>query len=709
MAEQPASTTESSTAIENDAGNADFFSAFLRDYRPSVKPVTYDVLEERYQIDLSKPLTRLNTKTAEAYEARDNQEPNRKLYALVCHNSTIPRLSTIRVLQATTHPCIMNLIAAGLVPLSQNSETRYVIIHEQPSGQTLAQFLEKRPGMDEYYIISQILSPLAEAISHLQGLGLTHGRINPDNVYFTDKAMLGECVSEPCGYSQPFYFETLERMQAYPAAKGSSNNPDFYALGVLLAYTLFGAKHFANISKETLMHLIFREGTYHAIIRNQPHPEAFGDFLRGVLHDDPDDRWNWKQLRPWLNGRHFNVLVPPSPTANIRPFEYMDKQAYTRRELAEHLFRDWVNIPAALKDKQFMHWLGVSLKNKPLAEQIERIIDVLNQLTVKQELQFNEQLMRILILLDPQGPIRMSPLAFFPDGLGWLYLDYFKNQDEKEMNLLLHFMEQNMLLFWVNLRNTGKDKGEEPEIDRYDALHNIIARLDKMRLCLRNRGVGFGSERILYEMNPSLPCQSPLVQGKYITDAKGLMIELDRIASTLQNKKNAIDNHIFGFLACKLGLQNNIRLRELEHIPDLAENRDCIALRIFGMAQYRCGNVRLPGLSHWIGLQLLPVFDRLKSRSVRKEVRARLKESATTGQMHTMAKEIIDSALLGQDSLGYNHAINRYHFNTRQITSMRKGEQLQFRSNQLGLSLAKYASYLMFVVTLVTVMRGGGL
>lgn len=693
---------------EQDAAMAGYFANFLREYRPVDEPVTYDTVDNHYKVKLDEPLPQLNTKTANAYNVINLVEPeNQSLYALVCLPGSVPRYDVIERLMQSPHPHLICPVAYDVVHLSQGNDSRLVIIHEKPQGQTLTEFLSKAAAPSEEYIIRNFITPLANVIHHMEKLGVSHGCINPNNIYVKTKVVLGECVTEPCGYSQPFTYEPLERIQAHPAGKGSMSSTDYYSLGVVVLFTLYGAKHFDSASRETMIKLMLHEGMYYALTHGKSHPEAFDDFLRGTLHDQRNDRWGWKQLQPWISGKRFNVLPPPSPTANTRPFEYNGKEIYTRRELAESFFNDWINIPAALQSNQFLHWINVSLRNKPLAENISRTIGTMSQLTIKDDLLFNEHLMRIILMLDPDGPIRMYPLSFYPDGLTSLYMEYFKNEQQKELNLLVHFLEQNMVMSWVNMQ--AKEDTDDEEEDTSSPVYVVLSRLDKMRVCLRNTGPGFGSERILYELEPEMPCLSPLLQGKYVDKLDDLLIELDRLSPSLIGQKSTIDNHIFAFLASKLGIQHSIRLRELENIPDLANNRECIALRLIAMAQYRCGNISLPGLSHFMALQLIPVFGKIRSRTIRTEIHKKLRESAATGYVQVMAKEMLDSAYIEQDYRGYIRAYNNFHQNIGRIISLQKGEFLMKRSDHLGVLIAKFAAYSIFCITLFALMRGGSI
>ncbi len=703
-AKKPADTKTHTVGHKSDAQYAAFFSDFLRRYVPSNIERQKDILDGRFRIELTIPLPEYSTKTASAYSVTDSMDGEKRLFALVCTPNSMQRHGAIQALRTFSHPNLLQLVTSGVVQLSHPEAERFVIIYERPQGQRLSEMLANAGPLGEQFLTKNLIAPIASLIHAMSELEIPHGRINPDNIYFQDAPVLGDCVSEPCGFSQQYYFEPLERIQAHPAGKGDgSAAEDYYALAVLVIYALNGHKHFADLTPELLMNMIFKEGLYNALTRHKEHPEIYYDLLRGMLSHNPADRWSYKQIKPWLDGKRFNVLPPPPPAEAVRPFDFDGKEADTRRELAHLFFLNWVNIPLAMHNNQLLHWVAVSLRNKVLAENITRITKTLNELGAKSEIQFNEQLMRILLLLDPVGPLRMSPLSFHPDGIDTLCAEYYLSRQEKELNLLARFIDLNMISFWVDLQRKDKDYTITA------GLNSIMLKLDRLRVCMRNTGPGFGLERILYELNPEMPCLSPLFHDKIIDNLQPLLVRLDRLAADLAKTHEPLDRHIFAFLASKLGIQHDIRLHELESIPALAASRDIIALRLLAIAQFRCGTIQLPGLTHWMGSRILPALDYIRSNTLRHKMKEMLMETAESGYTQHMAKLIINSSYATSDHEGFGKAYRTYHSSTTKIASLRRGDNIDVHSMRLGYIIAKTFAYIGFLITLVSVLRDGSI
>jgi len=676
---------------------------FLRRYHPSATDAKHDVLQDRYRIELSTPLPEFDGKTTKAYAATDLAEPSRLLFALICQPGTVQRHRAIGILKTITHQCILPLASAGSVQLSRPEEERFVIFYERPQGKKLSELLaEHQHQITPHFVCDRIIAPIASAINQLAELDISHGSINPDNIYFSDMAVLGPCVSEPCGYSQPFYCEPLERMQAMPSAKGEgSTAQDYYALAAVVLYVLHGAKHFTEMNPELLARLILREGVYNAMTRQKEVPEIFYDFFRGMLCQNADDRWSHRYLKPWLEGKRYNVLSPPPPLEAIRPFEFENAQASTRRELAHLFCTDWDKIAESVRSGKLTQWVAVSLRNKDLAEKVARISRSVVDLGFKNEVQLTEQIMHIILLLDPNGPIRIKNLSLFMDGIDSLCAELYANKAHQELQMLAKFIEFNMGNYWMELQRKGSPNYTIPT-----AVNTILIKLERLRTTMRYSGLGFGLERMLYELNPEMPCLSPLLRQWHVLTLPQLLTRLDRLAPNLSKEDEPLDRHMAAFLASRLSIQHEIRLHDLASSPTLATNRAIIALHLLSMAQQKSGDMRLPGLTHWLVLRILPALDAVHSRSLKQKIKAMLMEQAKSGYMQLLSDIVVTSNYASADQTGFHQAWSLYLMNESRIAGYRKGNRIDQESARFGFIIGKALAYGALLLSLFTVFRG---
>ncbi len=675
---------------------------FLRKYEPAVPVATPDVLQDRYRIELNNPLADFDTKLCKAFAVTDTVENERQLYALVCPKNRPIRNKAITKLKSNAISYMVQLVAAGVVNLSNPAEARYVVVFERPSGIRLSSFISKNPTLlSNEFICERIIAPIASVIHSMQSIDITHGLINPDNIWINQYATVGPCVTEPCGYSQPYYFETLERMQAIPAGKGDGTaEHDYHALAIVVLYTLFGPTHFERYpTAKAMARTILREGMYNALTQMRGMSEMFYDLFRGIFSHNQEDRWQYSYIRNWLDGKRYHALSPPVPSEASRPFEYMGQEANTRRELAHLLANDWDNITDILLNNKLSQWVAASLRNKDLADSIIRIARTIGELGSKNDSMLNDQLTRVIMVMDTNGPLRIKQLAFHIDGLESLYADLYASKAQQELQLLLHLIEYNTTNEWVEVHRKKPDYAMPPGIN------SAILKQDRLRPYMKLGGLGFGPERILYDLNPELPCQSPLLADSYIITLNDLLKKLDSMAPALAKDQDPIDVHIAAFIASRISMQHEIQLRELSSVPSLSGNRTMVALYLLASAQSRT-DLRLQGLTHWLALRLFPILEPIHSRSIRRELKAQLLDRVATGHVQRLSQLVINNNYLSSNQNGFNQAVAAYQLNEAKIHDFRRSVTVERQRELLGYSMAKLCAYAALLMSVFIVLQG---
>lgn len=662
-------------------------AVFLREYVPTAGLGTKDTLLEQYQVDITTPLPQFNHGKMRAFAASDLND-GRDLLALICEPGSIQRHAAINTMKTVKHPNLFCIVAAGMIELSQPAEERYVVFYERVKGQKLSVMLANANGkIPPNIIITRIIAPLTQALLALQEVGITHGSLNPDNIYYDTSAILGPCVLEPCGYSQPYYYELVERMQANVGGKGEFHpGADFYAMGVLVLEILYGKSLLERMTQENLCRAMVREGPFMALTAGKEAPEDFFDFLWGMLGSGVNQRWTYRYLKPWLDGKHYNIIPSPAPTEGSKPYECFGTTGNSRREIAQLMRSNWEKTQATLKQASLPQWILMILRQKELSELVARHVKTIVESSIKNEVQRNEHLMRLILTLDEIGPFQYSKIAFHIDGIHTLFADLYLKQSMDELQLLVKFIDQNLILAWVELQHIK-------EIDIPEHISQFISKLDRLRGIIRNDGLGFGLERILYDLNPEMPCMSALCRGRHITTLPEMLRHLDKISSTISSSQDPIDTHIAAFIASKLGITNEIKLYDLAAIPSIASNKALIALKLFAIAQHRSGNIELPGLTHWIAQRVLPSMQHLHSNTMRGRTLEMLLEEATDGRTQLLSDLLLDGEIINADQTGYQRATASFKRNADRIDAYNHGTNLDYDSAHLGSIIAKVFAY----------------
>ena len=203
----------------------------------------YD-LPDIYDILIDKPLPKLNSSYAKAFEVIDKKQKG-FLYALILPNTLPIRFSTLQKLRKIFHISMSNIIDAGFTEAGQGKYGNFAIVCERPLGIQLAEYIKtvareiKEDGTKDYFlsedfIAKKIVEPINDILKTLEAEDLSHGNINHNNIFIDTadenniKIKLLEPVSQPCGLSQLYQSETIHRAQATPLGKGESTIKDDY-------------------------------------------------------------------------------------------------------------------------------------------------------------------------------------------------------------------------------------------------------------------------------------------------------------------------------------------------------------------------------------------------------------------------------------------------------------------------------------------------
>jgi eukaryotic-like serine/threonine-protein kinase len=676
-----------SEASEQNSIKPEELQAFLRQYRPE-HPLKRerDVLSERYRIMVDQPIPHLSSLMAKAFAVRDVQTPDLLLYALVFDSNAMPRKKTIAALKGFRHPNLVALLDEGAVEISLYSESRYVVVMERPAGKPLSELLSKqqRNPVVESTVINHLIRPFAEILKAFAAMGISHNRINLSNVYLNNTSIqLGECISEPSGYSQDFLFEPIDRLLASPYGKPDyAIDADCYATGVLALHFMVGFQPFANMSRDDFINSLLTKGAYHTLIIQWDISENLQDLFRALINDSKRDRCAPEPMENWLGGRRFNLVLPAVNQETARGFEFCGKLYYNRKALAHALFLNWNEGKAILLDTKLPRWLETSVHKKEVADVVSRIASSSFGEGARAERQNNELLTRIIIALDPSGPIRFKTLSFTPEGTGTLLAHLYFSGDQNELQTLLHAIESDLAAQWIEQQKGGVD---------YSA---VTSRLQKVRSFLRLQTTGFGIERCLYDFHPSLSCQSPLVKRLAVTTLPEIIYALDVISTTQKaSETDFMDTHIAAFIASKLELGKEIRVHELDAIKELAANPKLVALKLFARVQHSVGSPSVKGLTHWIVLRLFPMLDYIHRRNVRHHIQHQLKDAASSGMIGKVTDILLSPEAFVNDYNAFRKAVSAYTTRKYQIARLKDPRERTKHARMVGRGLAQTLAY----------------
>lgn len=657
-------------------------------------------IEKNYSIDFSNEIRELSTDFARAYKTTERKfrikdvTEQREIFSFVFEKSFPARINLINhlMIAEVKDPCFTNIIDANVARVRGNS--LYTVIMERPLDRKIEDIFTGNP-VPEKYLVKNILVPLAKAITKLSGYGFTHGRINSSNVFFNpvkEKIYLGECFSEPCGYGQSILYEAPERMFCDRPAKGDHNiTSDFYALGVLMIFLITGKEPMQGASDEKIIDAKLNKGSYTAMTEGLVIPSIFQELLRGLVSDRSDKRWGVDQIDNWIK-RKANPSASVPIKESMRGFIFNDVEYFSRRSLAWAMEKDHDSVKKNLKTGDLSRWIKHSILKPELAARFDALS--FNTRLADPIVLDDDDISRIMILLDPEGPIMHDDIKLSIYGIGPLLAFAYSKNKRDLIQAIANFFNSGLVQFWLEATSVPEAEADP----RYSYLSWNARKLIKV---IRNPGLGFGMERALYETNPSLPCQSPLLNGHYVASLNSLLKVLDAMAEEKAGKLDPVDRHIAAFIAAKIDLRDEITLRRLSDFPNMERHPQIVMLGFLVAAQQSSKIKNIKGLCNWMSERLTIPLSTLNSKTLRDDTLKTLKKVSKDGSLQSIFNFITDPNYIKKDSSAFREARLQYSQLADRISHLSMQENTEKRAYDYGLKVAVTLGYVVLTSTLL--------
>lgn len=667
----------------------------LENYRSAhpLGPETKDELNKRFLLFPNKPLPRLSHAYAQAFQAQDLQNPERFLYAMVLDNKMPYRQQAMTELQGMNSQYTVTLFGSGPVLCSHLGEVRMVLFIEQPQGTVLADAIAAQGRLHEHRVVDYVLGPAIRALAQMRDRKVSHGNISPAAFYLGETPMLGECVSAPCGSLTHYLYEAPERINAEPAGRGEANEKsDAYALGVLAFELIYGLDKIKDMGRDEFLKLTLNIGTYNVFATGREFSDMYNDFFRGVFTDNPTERWGLDQLMQWLGGKRFNMIAPSTNSQASRAFTFMEENYFSRRLLAYMFHKYWRDTAKEIKSLRLERWAEMSLHNPEMADRIERALRIAGNASTERHV--NDMMTRIIAILDPTGPLRSLSLSVRPDGVGALLAQLANDNASTELNQLLALVENDAANYWADLDSFNK---------AYDQ-SQVLWRLQRVRPHLKSNALGFGLERVLYELNPSLPCQSDLLRQYHITTTQDVLKALDALAKNLGPDTSFMDRHLIAFIATKIDMGKEVKLLDLSTIPALANSPELVALKIIAKAQQKYERLQLTGLTTWAAMRVEKMLDEIHNRTMRRDLKKQLRRLASSGSLNDVLSAVVNRDMALRDHEGFANAIALHQINHLKIERFRNPALVHQQAEDMGGRLSSLLSGTICMITFIVVL-----
>jgi len=618
-------------------------------------------------------------------------------YAILPDPALPLRLSAVTRLRRIMNNHLLRTLAWDTVDWPSEGRRRPAIILERPHGERL--FPDATARLDpfrEETLVRRFLQPMCVVLEDLSYTTVNHRNIRAENLFLdgvgidTAPIMLGECVSAPPGYLQPAIYETIECAMADPCGRGEGSAAnDFYALGVTAAILLMGRNPHAGLDDERIIRMKLAQGSYAALLSSARVPAAMVEVFRGLLSDDPNDRWGLDKMQQWIGGRRASPKQQIRPAKASAPLEIGGQPYNTARGVADALSHHWDEGLTLVQNGVIDDWLRRSLADEDRTD----AVNAAKILGEGDENVTDATLARIIFALDPIGPVRYRAFRATLDGMAGLLAA--KYEDDNYRNAFLAIIHEHLLDFFLATNSRLRTE-----------IYRLAAAFERLAPQVTKSDIGYGPERALYALNGSIYCRSPLFDKDYVADLAQVLPALDRL---VKSKGGAIDSvmdrHIAAFVAVRMKTQVGPELRDLRDASDHFGFALPTA-RILAFAQEQVNGDPVPTLCSAIVEMLEPALERFHNRETRERVRTRLHDIAGAGWLGRIVATVDDKEVLFVDDHNFRAAVAEYAGTEQQLQRIafeRKNRDALARamSSQVASLLSGMAATLVVLVTIL--------
>ena len=219
---------------------------------------------------------------------------------------------------------------------------------------------------------------------------------------------------------------------------------------------------------------------------------------------------------------------------------------------------------------------------------------------------------------------------------------------------------------------------------------------------VRHSGPGYGVERVLYELNPFLPCRSKPVSTAYVYSLRDLLPALDKFVEEKGSLGKLVDRHIAAFIASRIKGSVDNQLAALEHSTGVSVGAKIAMTGLLAKVQNEYQHQMTPNLTAWLVDELQPAIAKYHSKSLRKRIAEKMEEVAISGDLIGLYQTLSNKNIVAKDDKGQSRAKREYTDSMREIKRL-ESEEYQFEAKRTGWRIAAGISLVIGTVTTIGV------
>ncbi|MCC6597250.1 MAG: hypothetical protein IT559_00475 [Alphaproteobacteria bacterium] len=607
------------------------------------------LFEDKIEIYYGQNIARLDVAENKAYRAIAVDKARTPLVAVICEPHLIPRISSISAYGSISNPFLLQLVRYGKIYWPPAKQERFVLFYFDNPGQAIFKEGERAAlGWRQEEVVQAIVKPMLEVFMDFRDKDFVHGAIRPSNMFnmappdAPKKIMLGECLSAPSFYTQPPLYLSVERAHADPVARGRGTQADdLYAFGVSLAVILRQYDPLFEMKSAEVIRNKISAGSYITVTGKERFKGETLELLRGLLHDDPVQRWKIDEIQAWLDGRRLTPKQSIVVKKARRAISFANDKILLTPLLAMELGRNLSETRTIVEDDSLFQWLDRAIGEEELSLRFDKALMSAKLPGVGPG--YEERLAANLsIALDPNAPIRYKNIHTTGDGIGTALA---KNVVLKQpLAPFAEMIGSGIATNWLAMQ-------DNPSVDTV-GLHS---RFEACRRFLRSNKIGEGLERVLYVLCPDSYCLSDIVKDYYVMRTGDLLLAFEDLCRKNKVPSMFLDRHSVGFL-----MQRDSKVIE-PYVFDLntKDRRKAILVNLKCLAaiQKRHDTGGVPFVTKALFSMISSVFERYHDRTLREKLKKSAAEYAEKGDLQKMSALLENPETISRDFTDFRRAM----------------------------------------------------
>ncbi|MBO4644295.1 MAG: hypothetical protein J5716_06785, partial [Alphaproteobacteria bacterium] len=405
-----------------------------------------------------------------------------------------------------------------------------------------------------------------------------------------------------------------------------------------------------------------------------------------------NQRWDTSSTTLWADGRRLTPVQARAVKASQRPFLFNNIEYFSFRPLAYAFSKNWDMAIDTIRSEKFLSWIERGFDDKDTADSIRKSIDMALVRFSTKEKQDDFFVARTCMILDPLAPLRVRECMFLPDALGTMLA--MSIEDNKKIKKLVGLIATGYLESWYEFH---KDMVAEQNIKNW-------------QITLQKPTMGMGIEKLLYDLNEGLPCQSPLLVKDYVDEIRDLLPALEDVVKKNAQKAEPIDRHIAAFIVVKFGAKVS------EYMSWLNSPKESLHIQgimnIFATLQKMFGPEHLYALTSWIGSMVAPVINSYHNLEKRQQLEKNLPKVIRKGNFLELCSFLDDKQERLYDVSYFEQAKKEYAKLSEEIDFLdgnrekREEEGLMLGNQIAAVVCFGIAVLTMFLLLLTRLLRG---